>query len=103
MDRRGERRRRKSWADTDKSCEAHLQESSTLAASGSRTELELERGLRREKAAGETVRIGAGDTETCCKMQSEGTAPGLKMSATLAVWQSVSLSDCLPQAGVAPN
>lgn len=29
--------------------------------------------------------------------------PGLKMSATLAVWQSVSLSDCLPQAGVAPN
>lgn len=73
MDRRGERRRRKSWADTDKSCEAHLQESSTLAASGSRTELELERGIK-GGAAGETVRIGAGDTETCCKMQSEGNA-----------------------------
>lgn len=30
---------------------------------------------------GETVRIGAGDTETCCKMQSEGTAraPGLAL------------------------
>lgn len=57
-------------------------------------------------AVGESVRIGAGDTETCCKRQSEGSALawlGLKISATLAMWQSVSLSDWLPQAGVAPN
>lgn len=54
------------------------------------------KGLQRGEAEGETVRIGAGDTETCCKMQSEGTAllPGLALK-WVQHWLCSSLSRCL--------
>lgn len=72
MDRRGERRRWKSWADTDKSCEAHLQESSTLAASGSRTELELERGFKGGRLKGKQCGLGLAILKHVAKCSRRG-------------------------------
>lgn len=92
MDRRGERRRRKSWADTDKSCEAHLQESSTLAASGSRTELELERGFKGGRLQGKQCGLGLAILKHVAKCSRRGLRLALKW---VQHWLWGSLSRCL--------